>query len=87
MDYDRLTLFLSNCTTPGFRRSLGATPHDTLREIGFHPGEAALLIGSLTKHTTGGGTPEKTRVGFTFQKIDVPFSSGKSAFKDDWNNP
>ena len=85
MDYDRLALFLSTCTTLGFRRSLGATPLDTLHEIGFHPGEAALLNGSLTKHHTGGKGlhHEGLLVDYTFQQI-TKSGSGKSSFKDSW---
>ncbi|HXP06782.1 MAG TPA: hypothetical protein VN808_21885 [Stellaceae bacterium] len=84
MDYDRLAMFLSNCTTPGFRRSLGVSPHDTLGKCGFHPGEAALLIASLAKgHTGGAGTHERLRVNYTFQQIDIS-GTGGSSFNDDW---
>jgi hypothetical protein len=83
MDYDRLALFLSICTTPGFRRSLRFSPHATLSKCGFHPAEVALLAGTLASMRD---THEGERISFAFQKIDISVKKD-SGFQDDWVSP
>jgi hypothetical protein len=89
MDYDQVARFLSSCTTPGFRRSLSASPHDALARCGFHPGESALLAASLAKLKSRAtlATNEVTKVSLSFQKISVNFVDGKKSWSDDWDAP
>jgi len=88
MDYDQMALFLSSCTTPGFRRSLTTLPHDTLQRVGFQGAEIGRLTGSLTKMrgqaSAPGSAREFTAIGFTFNKIELGTKLGKKAFSDDW---
>jgi hypothetical protein len=86
MNHDRLALFLASCTTPGFRRSLSATPHDTLTRCGFDPGESGQIAASLVRFqkSASGAHPDKVRVAFAFRQIDQSWGGGGKAFKDDW---
>ena len=67
MDYDRLALFLASCTSRGFRWSLWAPPHETLRMCGFDALDAAELARSLGKHGKRGFN-EYEEIQFAFQK-------------------
>jgi hypothetical protein len=84
MNHDRLALFLASCTSPGFRRSLSATPLDALTRCGFDPGETSLISAALFRHQGSAGGHEVSRVKFAFQKIEGSFGGGGKAFKDDW---
>jgi hypothetical protein len=78
MDYKRIAVFLSRCTSRGFRRSLQINPYATLIKCGFDPGEAHRLTGSL-----GTSASEKGKVSLVFQKIAYTFDY--TSVPDDWD--
>jgi hypothetical protein len=76
MNYDQVALFLSSCTTPGFRRSLSMSAIDTLQRCGFHANEASILAASLGQGTWRPGRP---------QFGDITFdSSEKKSIRREW---
>ena len=85
MDHNRLAWFLTRCTSPGFRRSLRASPRAALVIAGFGPHEAALLVGPVTKHGLAADRFEILETELSYQKIDVQFQAGKVSGMDDWN--
>jgi hypothetical protein len=84
MDYDKMALFLSACTTPAFRRSLGTAPRDALERVGFQGAEIGQLAASLTRARGSGSAAELTQVGFTYRKIQLSNQLGKKGLMDDW---
>lgn len=81
MDYDCVAVFLSRCTSRGFRRSLQINPHPTLIKCGFNPAEAARLVASLSRSTF-----EKDKIAITFEKIAYSNVAGNTSAQDDWDS-
>jgi hypothetical protein len=96
MDYERIALLLAGCTTPAFRRSLLISPQDTLVRSGFHPGEVAALVASLSKlqaqpsqgSTSREGRPGNVKYapisGAQYQMIMSPQLEAQKSMPNEW---
>ena len=80
MEYKTTAVFLSRCTSRGFRRSLQINPYPTLIKCGFDSGEAAQLVAALSMSVF-----EQQRIAFTFQKIAYSNIAGNTSAQDDWD--